>query len=470
MKLSLRMQLTIWYVIAFLALFGVLFLTLNHFLAVRLASDLDDDLFTYALSIEDQGRKAHAQTIADYQSAVLAVGVQNNPAVPRKPLFTRLLDPKGEVVASFPNSFRTVSALVQNDLPTDDAYRDVKLPGPGATRLYDKALINNEGAVIGYLEIADTQKQQLDKPLAKLRSTLAWEAAAGSLVAVIIGYFITRRALRSLDSVVKVADQVHERNLLERVPDEPRPSEVQRLADALNDLLQRVEKAFEQQRRFSADVSHELRTPLAALRTQLEVMQMDPDLPANVRLKLVRLEAETARLIHLTSNLLTLSQLEADRLIERNPVDLVPLIHEVYREAHMLSNNRRMAITREDEATVMGDASLLKQVCLNLVTNAIKYTGEDGRIDIAVVAQDGHATLTVADNGSGIPKEAMAHVFEPFFRADQSRSRATGGAGLGLAITKQIVERHGGTVTLESVEGKGTTVAVTLPLAKNGSA
>ncbi|MBI3743302.1 MAG: hypothetical protein HY261_03330, partial [Chloroflexi bacterium] len=230
MKLSLRVQLTIWYVIAFLALFGVLFLTLNHFLAARLASDLDDDLFAYALSIADQGQKAHAQTLADYQSAVLVVGVLNNPAVPRKPLFTRLIDPNGHVVSSFPNSFSTVAGIASDGLSGNDGYRDLKLPGPGATRLYDKALINNEGAVIGYLEIADTQKQQLDKPLAKLRSTLAWEAAAGSFVAVIIGYFITRRALKSLDSVVEVADQVHERNLLERVPDEPRPSEVQHLA------------------------------------------------------------------------------------------------------------------------------------------------------------------------------------------------------------------------------------------------
>ena len=192
---------------------------------------------------------------------------------------------------------------------------------------------------------------------------------------------------------------------------------------------------------------------------------MDPDLPAKLRLCLVELEAEAVRLIQLPSNLLLMAQLEAGSIIDRKPVDLVDLLHGVYREAQLLADGRRVLMTREDPCIVEGDRSLLKQVFVNLLSNAIKYTNGNGRIELSIQVTDRSAKVVLSDNGIGIPSSAKSRLFEPFFRADPSRTRAAGGAGLGLAITKRIVDRHNGETIVESVEGAGTTVSVVLPLA-----
>ncbi|MEO6778752.1 MAG: ATP-binding protein [Gemmatimonadaceae bacterium] len=266
-----------------------------------------------------------------------------------------------------------------------------------------------------------------------------------------------------------VADITDGRSLHRRLSDDEASPEIAALIDTLNSMIARLETSFAALRRFTADASHELKTPLAVLRADVERA-----MSATTRKddRLVALEEalhETTRMADLVESLLTLARADEGRFdLYRERVDLTALTLEVYETALILGEGAGVAVTLPFTAdvSIAGDRTRLRQLFLNLVTNAIKYTPRGGRVDIGLGRHPENVTFAVRDTGAGIAAADLPHIFERFWRADRARSRTAerGGFGLGLAISQWIAQAHGGTLTVQSRLGKGSLFTLTLPL------
>lgn len=287
------------------------------------------------------------------------------------------------------------------------------------------------------------------------------------IVAISGGWLLMRRALNPVAEITHSAEQITSHNLSQRLPVARTGDDLERLSVALNRMIARLEESFQYIRRFTADASHELRTPLTVLRGELEAAAQTPLLNPKVAETIGSALEETERLSRIVESLLAISRLDAgEARMERIKFDLAELAASTTEQMRLLAEDRNMALNCQAGAGVEieGDRARLKQVIVNLVDNAIKYTADGGRVTVKVGLIDHRAVLEVADNGSGIPADALPHLFERFYRVDKARSRQMGGTGLGLAIVKSIVTAHSGQVTVESIEGKGSRFCVTLPL------
>jgi heavy metal sensor kinase len=312
---------------------------------------------------------------------------------------------------------------------------------------------------------------------AAIQSTLlAWVAALISglalliLLAVLGGYVLVRRALEPVDRIIRTAEGISSRNLSERLPVPRTQDELERLSTALNQMIRRLDEAFQHTQRFLADASHELRTPLTILQAELEAIIERMGGRVEIRDPAGSALEEVERLRKIVEGLFAVSRLDAGEALEKSaPFDLGELAATTTDQMCLLAEDKAISITCRATGPVVveGDRARLKQVIVNLLDNAIKYTSPEGKIQVLVTASDQHAVLEVSDNGIGMPLDALPHVFERFFRVDKARSRDLGGAGLGLSIVKSICLAHRGRVTVESQEGHGSRFVVELPLAKH---
>lgn len=287
------------------------------------------------------------------------------------------------------------------------------------------------------------------------------------LVAVGGGYILVGRALAPVVQIANSAEQITLHNIDAQLPVTATGDELEQLSLALNRMILRLREAFEQNRRFLADASHELRTPLTALRGELEnaVDQAAP-LP-ELRDKVGSALEEVDRLSKIVQTLFAISRLDAgEAQQEWRRFDLARLAGTTVEQMSLLAEDKGVSVSCnvEQDVEVEGDSARIKQVVVNLLDNAIKYTPPGGTIQLNVHRKEQKAVMEVIDTGIGIPAEALPHVFERFFRVDKARSREIGGAGLGLAIVKSICNAHGGRVEVESAENRGSRFRVELPL------
>jgi signal transduction histidine kinase len=274
------------------------------------------------------------------------------------------------------------------------------------------------------------------------------------------------------------ADRIRESTLHDRLAVQNPLDELGRLATTFNRLLDRLDLAFERQRRFIADASHELRTPLAILQGESEVALSKPTrTPEEYRESLSVLQHEARRLAHIVEDMFTLSRADAGQYpVNRRELYLDELVSECAHSVRTLAAAKSITLSVEcnGELPIFGDESLLSRMLLNLLDNAIKYTPNGGKISVATSATHTGTQITVADNGLGIPQEFHSRIFERFFRSDQARTRpsssagsdrsSAGGAGLGLSIARWIAEAHHGTLVLTRSDVQGTLFTVTLPV------
>jgi len=337
----------------------------------------------------------------------------------------------------------------------------------GELRLSMIPVVDGGGHVVGVVQAA----QSLDvvhAQINRLVALLLLATPALLLVATGGGVFLAGRALAPIDRITRTARAIGAGNLAGRLGLVPRADEVGRLAATFDQMLDRLERAFAQQRRFAADASHELRTPLTIIKGDLDVVRRRPRSPAEYEAAIDRVDEEVTRLGALMEDLLTLARADSGQAeLAREFVYLDALVDDVVARLRRLAEAGGLALETRlaRDVAVVGDTARLRQMVLNLVSNAVKYTPAEGRVRVTLTGQDGWARLEVADTGIGIALADLPHVFDRFFRADEARARTEGGTGLGLAIARWTVEAHGGRLTVASRPGEGSVFTVLLPLA-----
>ncbi|PYS60711.1 MAG: two-component sensor histidine kinase [Acidobacteria bacterium] len=316
------------------------------------------------------------------------------------------------------------------------------------------------------LRVAHSE-QGLWQELEEFGSVLLVALPLALVLAGLGGFALARKALAPIDAMAHQAERISAERLSERLPIENPEDELGHLARAFNATLARLEAAFDQLRRFTADASHELRTPLTAIRSVGEVALQVPKSATEYRDVIGSMLEETDRLTRLVDSLLTLSRADAGHIqVQRTDISLLGLAQEASSLVEVLAEEKQQRISVEGDPTliVSGDRLILRQALVNLIDNAIKYSPAEAEILVRVAAgKDSQLIVEVVDQGPGVRQEHQSRIFDRFYRVDSARSREWGGAGLGLAIARWAVEIHGGQITLQSVEGRGSTFRVALP-------
>lgn len=345
----------------------------------------------------------------------------------------------------------------------------------------------SNGSAGGVLQLS-TRLDLVDEVLGRQQLLIVGGVLVTLILGTVGGLWLTGSALAPLQWMIVTCRRIASGDLSQRVNLPHRRDEIGQLGVSFDEMVERLGETFAAQRQFIADASHELRTPLTALAGSLDVLLLAPeDDPEVSRRMLTGMRRELARLTRLVGDLLTLNRLDARQGLHLQTVDLAALAREVTEQIQPIAGARRIQIETLGDTRVQGDADRLKQVLLNLLDNAIRFTDpERGVIRVGIYQADQVVRLTVSDNGGGIPPEEQPHIFERFYRVDKARARGrsdqapasatnrstqkagtgtgAGGSGLGLAIVKAIVQAHHGTISpVQSTSGQGTLFELTFP-------
>jgi heavy metal sensor kinase len=309
---------------------------------------------------------------------------------------------------------------------------------------------------------------QIDRTLVLFRGYLLMFAPLLLLAAASGGFWLSRKALSPVDAITRSARTINAANLSDRLEKLTTGDELQRLSDTLNEMLGRIEQAFIRVTQFTADASHELRTPISLIRTEAEIALRRSRGDAEYREALRHILLEAERTSGLVEELLSLARADSGReSLQIAEVDLSSVVREVSEQWQELMATRNLSFTREvagEEITVLGDRNALQRLLTVLLDNAVKYTPAPGAVDLRLETKGPSAVIRVSDSGIGIAQEEQRKIFERFYRVDKARSRALGGAGIGLAIAQWIAQQHKGSIKVHSSPGKGSTFLVELPL------
>jgi heavy metal sensor kinase len=312
--------------------------------------------------------------------------------------------------------------------------------------------------------VVGTSTESADNSIHRLLILLLISGPAALVAAGIGGWLLARKALLPVLQITSKAAEIGVNQLDERIETPVKTDELGTLAATLNSMLDRLQHGVEERRRFIADASHELRTPLAIMRSEIDISLGSEGLQSEAVETLESAREEVDRMSRIVENLLTLARIDEGKLqLLQKPVDIKGLSETVSYSMGFLAETKNISIqVTGDRTMVVADSEYLEQVITNLVENAVKYSHPGGSVLISTWQAGNEAGLTVQDSGPGIPAELLTRIFDRFFRVDTSRSRNEGGSGLGLSISREIIEAHNGRIWAMSDIGKGSTFSIAL--------
>jgi two-component system, OmpR family, sensor kinase len=388
-------------------------------------------------------------------------------------IFYTILDTSGNIVrADRPTPLN--EELISRTLDGETFTYDQTMPDGTTVRVMLKPIRwKYNGEIAGVLQAASplTVVQQLSDELTFL-------LAISSIVLLAVGavgsYILTGITFSTVGQVTRKVRQIElSQDLSQRLPMVSREDEISKLVSTFNHLLERLQAAFDTQRRFIADSSHELRTPITVIKSNLHLLRQVND-PVERNELLTVTDGEVSRLNRMVNDLLYIAQMQAGHDVKPvlTPVELDSLLLDAFARVRPLALNKhqKLSLIHEDIATTMGDRDQLQHLVLNLLDNAIKYTQDGGAIGLGMWLEDGWARIEVIDNGPGISEEELPSIFERFYRTSEARRTQRSGSGLGLAIVRSIAEAHKGRVEVFSQLGEGTTFRLWLRLMETSQA
>ncbi len=475
--MSIRLRLTLWYVLLLAVILVVFSGALYAILSYSLLNEVDRTLQTRAAEVQN-GANAALTLQSDPRIFLLrgrlTLPSANTFATPG--VYVQVTTLEGISVSRSENlgdQALVVSPSVLGRVAAGDSLFTNVTTGDVPLRVFASPLSARDPAgerIIGVILVAESL-QGVYATLGRLAILLAAGIIVGLALAFLVGAFLANSALTPIARVTLAARSItRSGDLARRIQETSTRDEVGRLAATFNEMLRRIEELFRAQQRFVADVSHELRSPLTGIRGNLDLLRRGAaDDPKARQEALAAIDSEAARMQRLVADLLLLAQADAGVQLQKQIVELDTLLLDVYRQARLTASGVKVALGKEDQAQVMGDPDRLKQLLLNLVDNAIKYTPSGGEVTLSLERDTHGVRVSVADTGAGIPPRDLSKIFDRFYRADKARSRdplagSGGGTGLGLAIAKWIADAHGGRIEVQSEMGKGSTFTVWLPL------
>jgi heavy metal sensor kinase len=461
---SLAFRLAVWYALLLSATFALVGVGMFYGLEQYLRSNMRDSLRRRSVQVEQILRQAPA----DIPDRAIAAAIDTRVAPEFNNRFVRVTRaPAVAVYRSGEPADRSFDAATV--APQGDAWpsRAVVRPIPSATGQLMVSMTpidTPSGRYLIELGIAlgpiEAVQHRLLSLLGLLLPVLVVCAAGG-------GYLLVHWALRPVERMSQTAEQISVQDLDARLPVVATGDALQRLSVSLNHMLTRLRDSVNTSRRFLADASHELRTPLTIIKGELQELVANEVARNEVCERIGSVLEEVARLEHLVSGLLALSRLDAgDAQRESVDVNLGALAAGTVDQMRLVAEDRGVQLQASElsPVAVRGDGSRLKQVIVNLLDNAIKFTPRGGIVSVRVQARDDIGILEVSDNGIGIPAGDLPHVFDRFYRVDAARSREDGGAGLGLSIVRSICSAHGAEIEVDSATGSGSCFRLKFPL------
>ncbi len=458
-KLSIGVRLTVWYLAIFLAVqiaFGAgMWMMLRSHLY-----DLADD--SLESELEDLRNFLSAQD-KNVSNDKLQELVKNTYTLEHSGDYLELRAADGSVI--YRSSFLEAHPVDFANAPNrhHGPFRNLRIEGDPFRFTLQPVEANGRT----YRALIGIQTDDVVDTLRLVRTYLLMLAPFLFMIAAAGGYWLSRRALAPVDELVKTAREISGSNLHSRVPRLQTGDELQRLSDTLNEMLARIESAFQRITEFTADASHELRTPISLMRTEAELALRRSRNETEYRESLTHILQEAERTTGLIEQLLAIARADSGReILHFEAVNLRETLGGVAASWRQVASIRNIDFSAQigDELFVQGDETLLRRLTDILLDNAFKYTTSPGRIRLSLESAAGNAAIAVQDSGIGIAQEEQPKIFERFYRVDKARSRAHGGAGLGLSIAQWIVAKHGGSITVDSRPGEGSIFRVQLPL------
>lgn len=469
MALPIRARLTIWYC----AVLGLILLLAGALVVLEVKADLrngiDRALGLAATEIQMGYHATESHSESDFRDVTDESSLGG---LPRTGFAAQLVTSSGRILAQIGVPLRAGNGSLVDHLTIAQAvsgravYATTSLGGASYRVL---VVPFRNGADPRALVVA-TSLARAERAVRNLVVALLVAGAVGLVLAAGSGWWLARRALQPVARMTEEAGLIGAGgSITQRIQVPKAADELGRLAETLNGMLARLERAVTQQRRFVTDVSHELRTPLTVMRSEIDVSLASATLSGDARAVLDSTREEVQRMTGIVENLLILARIDEEELhLIRRPCDLRAIAEATARELEPLARQRSVTLRLNgSRGTVEADPPRIEQVVRNLLDNAIRYSPRGGTVIVKVANRDGQVELAVRDKGPGIDPTELEHVFERFYRGDPSRPPAETGSGLGLAICREIAEAHGGTMSASSQAGHGSTFRLTLPALKS---
>jgi heavy metal sensor kinase len=447
---SIKFRLTVWYVLVIALLLAVFGAVAYFMLSKNLYRNLDEALRARVAELQN------SITVKDHQ---ISLEQKFNDLI-------LIYDADGALLQKLgPNvRFSNIEGMVQQALFGQSSFLTAPTTEGQDVRLY--AVPFNLDSRTRIAIIVGRLTREIQDMLSIFRVVIIYSALAVALLAGLGGMFLANRTLKPFDHITDIAQGIGEGDLSRRI-DIQSEDEMGRLATTLNGMIARLEEAFKKQRQFAADASHELRTPLAIIQAESSLALDKKRTQAEYRRSLELVSQEVAYMSEILGKLLLLARSDAgSEPFNFEEVNVRDLFTELSSDVEAIAQEKGVAFNLGpmENLTVKGDRFKLRQLFLNILDNAIRYTPSGGSVTSSLVRKNGSAFVSISDTGMGIPTEYLPFIFDRFYRVDKARSRTDGGMGLGLAIASSIAKLHGGQIEVESQVGKGSTFHITLPL------
>jgi heavy metal sensor kinase len=456
---SIKFRFTIWYLLVLAILLAALSIGVYFYLSRSLYRNLDDSLelrstqlCSISTILESINQGEFEQELGEVVILYFYSGGQLLEVSPQGINITVPDELISQAIAGA-SSFATVQTAEGERLRLLAVPINVSIVGPPP------------GIQPAALVIAHSTRQ-IDQALAGLVHTLIIAVPLALALAAGGGIFLARRALEPVDKISQTAQEIEESDLSRRINVNTK-DELGRLAATLNEMIGRLERAFQRQKQFTSDASHELRAPLAVIEAESTLALQKERPSSDYQQSLEIISQESRQMSSLIDQLLTLARADAGKeQWNFTEVNLGKLVSNLSTDVEVLCQEKGLSfqLGQTQDLVVKGDEARLRELFMNLLNNAIRYTPSPGTVSVSFRSEGQMAVVAITDTGVGIPAEDIPFIFERFYRVDKARSRAEAGSGLGLAISRHIAEAHGGKIEVESQVGAGSTFSVWLPL------